>query len=125
MNEYQFNSAEATKALLVFLSPLALTKTMYPLGNKEFPIIIVNEPLQRPKQLSKKIDLQFNIDVWHYEMFKVSELFDLITRELDKLNIRLANHTTDFQDLGTSKWRKSGTFEVRYNTITNQYEINR
>lgn len=125
MTEYQFSSSAATKQVLDLLSPLATVDTQNPDVDAKFPKIIVNEPLQRPKQIQCKIDLQFSIEVWHNSMWDTSRLFDLVVQELYKLNIRLVNNTTNFRDPLAKAWRKGGTFEVRYNTITNSYEVNR
>lgn len=127
MTEYQFSSSAALKQVLELLSPLAAVDTQNPDVGAKFPKIIVNEPLQRPKQIQCKIDLQFSIEVWHNSMWDASRLFDLVVQELYKLNIRLVNNTTNFRDpmIKTPTWRKGGTFEVRFNTITNSYEVNR
>lgn len=122
---YQFNTESALKQLLDLLNPIAKAVTAYPSKDARFPLVIVNDPLQRPKQLQGKIDLQFSIEVWHNSMFEAIRTFDQVTVALYSLNIRLANNTTNFKDPLSDKWRKGGTFEVRYNAVTNQYEINR
>lgn len=127
MEEYFFSSSVALKQVLDLLAPLATVDTQNPDVGAKFPKIIVNEPIQRPKQIQCKIDLQFSIEVWHNSMWEASRLFDLMAQKLHTLNIRLASNTTNFRDpvIKTPTWRKGGTFEVRYNTITNSYEANR
>lgn len=125
MTELLFNSELALKQIIDILSPVAITKMSYPVGNAKFPLIIVSDPLQKPKQMRSTVDLQFSIEVWHIDPFQTMKLFDSVVLALHPIGLRLASSTTNFKDLATENWRKNGTFEVRYNTQNNHYEINR
>lgn len=122
---YYFNSAVATKQIIDLLSVIATAYPSYPSGNAVFPLIIVDEPVQKPHQLKCTVDLQFTIGAWADDIFESSTLLDRVVAALEQLNIRLASTTPNFKDLVTGRWRKSGVFEVRYNMQTNSYEINR
>ena len=125
MKTYIFNSEIATKQVMKLLQDLTTVTTAFPTTKSKMPLVVVNEPNQRPNQIQSKVDLQFNIDFWANEIFEVSRLFDKGIILLNTLNMQLSNNTPNFQDPVTKKWRKSGTFEVRYNTTNNTYEINR
>lgn len=122
---YQLNTKLATKQVLDLLNPIAKALPSYPETKATFPMIIVNQPIQKPKQLKEKIDLQWSIEVWGDSTFKVADLFDEVILKLETLNIRLSSDTINFKDPVVKKWRKGGNFEVRYNMRTNSYEINR
>lgn len=119
------NSEVCTLQILGVLNNTAPTFTSYPDKMAKFPMIICNEPIQKPNQKKMKIDLLFTVDVWHNSIFETSRLFDKIIIDLSKMNIMLVNNTPNFQDPITKKWRKTGNFETRYNCIANTYEINR
>ena len=95
---------------------------LLPEVSAEFPVCVINPPLIRAKPHRQYADLQFSIEAWHNTRYEVMNVFDNITKKLQDHNLGLRNSTVIYQDPITKKYRLTGSFEGRYNCITDLIE---
>ena len=95
---------------------------LLPESSAEFPVCVINPPLIRAYPHKQYAELQFSIEAWHNTRYEVMKVFDNITKKLQDYNLGLRNSTVIYQDPITKKYRLTGSFEGRYNCITDMIE---
>lgn len=90
-----------------------------------FPCCVVQPPLQRPEYHGGAWLLSVTAEAWAERRYEAMRISDLVKCKLLELNFTLTGNTPLFQDPVTEKWRFGGTYEARWNAITNELEFSR
>lgn len=98
-----------------------------PSGESEFPCAVVSTPLIRVLKTENstpvEISISIQVDFWDSTKYNVMSLSDQANNKLREYNLTRVNTTIDLFDEITKKYRYGGNYEVKYNSITNSYEI--
>lgn len=124
-----FDTSQFTKWVVGKLATITGLEVVLsnPSGESEFPCAVVSTPLIRVLRTENstpvEISISIQVDFWDSTKYNVMSLSDQANNKLREYNLTRVNTTIDLFDEITKKYRYGGNYEVKYNSITNSYEI--
>ena len=124
-----FDTSQFTKWVVAKLDTIEGLEVVLanPSGDSVFPCAVVSTPLIRVVRTENstpvEIIISIQVDYWDSTKYSVMSLSDQANIKLREYNLTRVNTTIDLFDEITKKYRYGGNYEVKYNSITNSYEI--
>lgn len=124
-----FDTSQFTKWVVAKLDTIEGLEVVLanPSGDSVFPCAVVSTPLIRVVRTENstpvEIIISIQVDFWDSTKYSVMSLSDQANIKLREYNLTRVNTTIDLFDEITKKYRYGGNYEVKYNSITNSYEI--
>lgn len=124
-----FDTSQFTKWVVAKLDTISGLEVVLanPSGDSVFPCAVVSTPLIRVVRTENstpvEISISIQVDFWDSTKYSVMSLSDQANIKLREYNLTRVNTTIDLFDEITKKYRYGGNYEVKYNSITNSYEI--
>ena len=124
-----FDTSQFTKWVVAKLDTIEGLEVVLanPSGDSVFPCAVVSTPLIRVIRTENstpvEIIISIQVDYWDSTKYSVMSLSDQANIKLREYNLTRVNTTIDLFDEITKKYRYGGNYEVKYNSITNSYEI--
>jgi len=124
-----FDTSQFTKWVVAKLDTIEGLEVVLanPSGDSVFPCAVVSTPLIRVVRTENstpvEISISIQVDFWDSTKYSVMSLSDQANIKLREYNLTRVNTTIDLFDEITKKYRYGGNYEVKYNSITNSYEI--
>jgi hypothetical protein len=124
-----FDTSQFTKWVVAKLDTIEGLEVVLanPSGDSVFPCAVVSTPLIRVVRTENstpvEISISIQVDFWDSTKYSVMSLSDQANIKLREYNLTRVNTTIDLFDEITKKYIYGGNYEVKYNSITNSYEI--
>lgn len=90
----------------------------------EFPVCVMQPPLQTPIYMGAGWNLSITCEVWANTLTQATALFDKVKCKFLELNFMQNGNLPPSYDAITKKWRFGGYFEARWNEYYNTLERN-
>lgn len=121
-----FTTEQLTKLIYKKLESLEYNIILTnPTIETEFPVIVINTPLESTsKQYNNEIiqrKFQVSIECWENEKYNAMRMMEEISQILLEYNFIRISTTPDIFDEKTKKHKMIMTFEVKYNGLTNSF----
>lgn len=94
-----------------------------PSAESKFPCREMNTPLKNSMRLSAKDTFQISIKHWNESQRMAMHMADVTDEKLLELNLIRTNTSLCLYDEILHKYGLTTTYEVRYNQITNSFEM--